>query len=52
MKCHHHLDVVPRPSSSLGEPTMPVVRPILEFPRGQGMNGSGSRKSEALRLPR
>ena len=47
--------VVPRPSGSLGEPTMAVVRPILEFPRGQGMNGSGSRKSETTwpsRYPR
>jgi len=30
--------VVPKPSSSLGEPTVFIVRPILEFPRGQGMN--------------
>jgi len=44
--------VVPRPSGSLGEPTMTVVRPILEFPRGQRMNGSGSRKSEASWISR
>ena len=38
---------MPRPSGSLGEPTMAVDRPILEFPRGQRMNGSGSRKLKA-----
>jgi hypothetical protein len=37
--------VVPTPSGSLGEPTMAVLRPILEFLRGPGANGS--RKSEA-----
>jgi len=32
----------PSRAISLGEPTVAVVRPILEFPRGQGMNGSDS----------
>ena len=40
--------VVNRPSGSLGKPTVAIVGPILEFPRGQGTNGSGSQKSEAL----
>jgi len=39
--------VVPKPRGNLGEPTSAVVRPILEFPRGQGINGSCSRKPEA-----
>jgi len=39
---------VPSRAVSLGEPTVAVVRPILEFPRGQGMNRSDS-KSRRLR---
>ena len=38
--------VVPKPSGNLVELTSAVVRPILEFPRRHGMNGSCSRKSE------
>ena len=34
-----------RQSGSLGESTLANGRPILEIPRGQEMNGSGSRKS-------
>jgi len=39
-----HDCLVPKPSGNLGDPTMAVVRPILEFPRGQGNYGSCRRK--------
>ena len=32
----------PSRAVSLGEPTVAVATPVLEFPRGQGMNGSDS----------
>ena len=39
------ITAVPIPSGSLGEPTLTVVRPIIEFSKREAMNGSG--KSEA-----
>ena len=41
------ITIMPRPIGSLSEPTVSVVRPIIEFSKGEGMNGSGSGKSEA-----
>jgi len=45
LRHRHTIYVVPEPSGKfgqLGKPTVAVKRPILEFLRGQGINGSDS----------